>query len=121
MRALVVDDSRAMRALVRRTLRESGFEVEEAADGQEGLERLRAGGRFDVALIDWHMPRMDGYELVRAVRADPALAALPMVMVTSVSEGDQVARALEAGANEFIMKPFTRDALVARLRMLGLG
>ena len=120
MRALVVDDSRAMRLILGRVLRERGCDVVEAGDGQEALAALSAGEVPDVALVDWNMPVMNGLELVQAVRRDPALAGMRLVMVTTESESSQVIRALEAGADEYLFKPFTPDAVVDKLAMLGL-
>ena len=121
MRALVIDDSRAMRAILGQMLRQSGFEVAEAGNGREGLERLRQIERADVALVDWNMPEMNGFEFVRAVRADPAYRDLRLVMVTTETEASQVMSALEAGANEYVMKPFNRDVIVEKLSLLGLN
>ncbi len=120
MRALVVDDSRAMRMIVSRVLRGLGAEVVEAADGQEALAVLAAGPVPDVALVDWNMPVMNGLELITAVRRDPGYASMRVVMVTTESESSQVVRALEAGAEEYIFKPFTPEAVVDKLAMLGL-
>ena len=121
MKALVIDDSRAMRLILGGTLKKLGYEVGEAGNGQEGLERIREQGRPDVVLVDWNMPVMGGFEFVKAARADPALAGLPLVMVTTETEMDQVAAALEAGADEYVMKPFTRESLLEKLEMLGLA
>lgn len=120
MRALVIDDSLAMRGILEKMLTEVGFEVTSAGDGREALAQLKAGGRFDVALVDWNMPELDGYEFVEAVRADHAYDALLMMMVTSETELSQVVRALEAGANEYVMKPFTKEVLIEKLEILGL-
>lgn len=120
MRALVVDDSRAMRLILGRVLRERGCDVVEAGDGQEALVALSTGEVPDVALVDWNMPVMNGLELVQAVRRDPALQGMRLVMVTTESESSQVIRALEAGADEYLFKPFTPDAVVDKLAMLGL-
>jgi two-component system chemotaxis response regulator CheY len=121
MRVLVVDDSRAMRMILARILRELGAEVVEASDGQEALTALAAGPLPDVALVDWNMPVMNGLELVTAVRRDAGLHAMRLVMVTTESESTQVVRALEAGADEYIFKPFTPEAVVDKLAMLGLA
>jgi two-component system chemotaxis response regulator CheY len=121
MRALVVDDSRAVRAIVVRTLRELGFEIAEAGDGAQALAWLAANGPVDVALVDWNMPEVDGYELVCRVRADARYAGMRLMMVTSESEISQVERALAAGADEYLMKPFTKDAVLAKLQLLGLA
>jgi two-component system chemotaxis response regulator CheY len=121
VRALVIDDSKAIRIILRRLLGELGFEVAEAADGREALERLNGPmGPFDLALVDWNMPEMNGLEFVREVRGQGGHEDLTMVMVTTETESGQVVRALAAGANEYIMKPFSRDVLVDKLSMLGL-
>ena len=121
MRALVVDDSKAMRMIVGRTVKGLGFEVVEACHGLDALERLKDSGRFEVALVDWNMPEMNGYEFIRAVRADAAYSNMLLVMVTTEAEMSQVMRALEAGANEYIMKPFTREMIQEKLQLLGLA
>jgi two-component system chemotaxis response regulator CheY len=121
MRALVIDDSRAMRLILGGTMRQLGFEVIEAGNGREALDRIREQGKPDVALVDWNMPVMSGFELVQAVRSDPSLDGMPLIMVTTETEMDQVATALAAGANEYVMKPFTRDVLKGKLEMLGLA
>jgi len=120
MKALVIDDSRAMRLILGGTLKQLGYEVLEAGNGQEALDRIRDHGKPDVAMVDWNMPVMSGMEFVKAVRADASLDSLPLVMVTTETEMDQVASALEAGVNEYVMKPFTREALKGKLGMLGL-
>ena len=120
VRALVVDDSRAMRLILGRVLRERGCDVVEAEDGRAALSVLTAGEVPDVALVDWNMPVMNGLELVEAVRREPAYRSMRLVMVTTESESSQVIRALEAGADEYLFKPFTPDAVVDKLAMLGL-
>jgi two-component system chemotaxis response regulator CheY len=120
MKALLVDDSRAMRMILARTLKEIGFEVTEAGHGLEALERLRTSGPFDLALVDWNMPEMDGLTFVTAVRTGQLATAMRIVMVTTESEADRVAAALAAGADEYVTKPFTKDALTSKLSMIGL-
>ena len=120
MKALVVDDSRSMRSIIGKQLRELGIEVAEAASGLEALDALRLQSPFDVMLVDWNMPHMDGFELLRKVRADQAYEDLPIMMVTTESEMSQVAIALEGGANEYLMKPFDRQALLEKLLLLGI-
>ena len=120
MRALIVDDSRAMRLILGRIMGELGFEVIEAANGRAALERVVGGETIDVALVDWNMPEMNGYELLCALRADPAYARIPVLMVTTETETAQIVRALEAGANEYVMKPFTKDVLIDKLALLQL-
>jgi two-component system chemotaxis response regulator CheY len=118
MLALVIDDSRTVRAIVGKTLRDEGLEVIEAANGREGLDRLHQTSGVDLILVDWNMPEMNGLDFIRAVRADRSYDAVRIMMVTTETEQAQVVRALDAGANEYLMKPFTRDVLVAKLSLL---
>ncbi|HEV7206609.1 MAG TPA: response regulator [Jatrophihabitans sp.] len=120
MKALIIDDSRAMRMLLRRVVTGLGFEVLEAGNGQEALDVIAAGELPDVALIDWNMPVMNGLEFVSAMRANTETRAVTLMMVTTESERTQIVRALAAGAHEYLIKPFTEDALVSKLEMLGL-
>jgi two-component system chemotaxis response regulator CheY len=120
MRALVIDDSRAMRAILGKILKELGFEVAEAGHGREGLERLGQSEIPDLVLVDWNMPEMDGLEFVRTVRANRAYDAMQLMMVTTEAEVSAMVCALEAGANEYVMKPFTKDVIVEKLAMLGI-
>jgi two-component system chemotaxis response regulator CheY len=119
MHALVVDDSKTIRLLLREQLKTLGFEVTEAGDGHQALNRLKQMSHVDLVLVDWNMPEMDGISFVRAVRAESVYATLPMMMVTTNAELAQVSKALEAGANEYIMKPFTADILREKLELLG--
>ena len=118
MRALVIDDSRTARIIIRSILTELGLEVIEVANGREGLDRLRATDDVRLVLVDWNMPEMNGLEFVQAVRAERAYDAVRIMMVTTETEQEQVIRALEAGANEYLMKPFSKDVLVAKLSLL---
>ena len=120
MRALVIDDSRAMRTILRGILESLDFEVEEAADGRQAVEILTRDRGFDIALVDWNLPEMSGLEIVNAVRKDPQLAELSLLMVTTETDFDRVTQALEAGANEYIMKPFDRAMLLDKLVILGI-
>ena len=120
MRALILDDSRAMRMILRRIMYSAGFEVVEAADGRQGLDALAGGALPDVALVDWNMPGIDGLGFVNAVRDNPDYRPMTLMMVTTESEHDQVVRALAAGAHEYLIKPFTADAVVDKLELLGL-
>lgn len=120
MRALVIDDSRAMRTVLRRILQDLGFEVIEAGDGAQALAQVEAVGFPDLALVDWHMPVMNGLEFVKALRAHDGGRAVTVMMVTTENERSQVVRALAAGAHEYVFKPFTPDAVGAKLEMLGL-
>jgi two-component system chemotaxis response regulator CheY len=120
MKALIVDDSRAMRLVLRQILTGSGFEVAEARHGREALTFLQTHVDTDVALIDWNMPEMNGLELVEAVRGDARLDALRMMMVTTETEVAHIQRALNAGANEYVMKPFSKEIIQEKLRLLGV-
>ena len=118
MRALVIDDSRTVRLVVGNYLREAGLEVIEAADGRLGLEQLRQDPTVELVLVDWNMPVMDGLAFIQAVRAERQFDPVRVMMVTTEAEQAQVLRALEAGANEYLMKPFTREILAAKLSLL---
>ena len=120
MRALIVDDSRAIRVLLARILKEAGFEVLEAAHGAEALERLRRGGGADLALVDCNMPEMDGFEFTRAVRSDHGLDGVRLLMVTTECEMEKVIRALECGVDDYIMKPFTKEVILEKVALLGM-
>jgi len=120
VRALVVDDSSTMRSILRLTLRGAGFEVLEAGNGVEALDRLEKSGKVDVALVDWNMPEMNGYEFLCAARLNHAYDDTKIVMVTTETEIVQVKAALDHGANEYIMKPFTRDAVIEKMQLMGL-
>jgi two-component system, chemotaxis family, chemotaxis protein CheY len=121
MRALVVDDSRVSRRILSRILGNLGFEVVEADNGLEGLTRLKEMDRAaQVVMVDWNMPVMNGIDFVRAVRAEPVYAKLNIVVITTNNELRDVVVALEAGADEYIMKPFTQDIVQGKLALLGL-
>jgi two-component system chemotaxis response regulator CheY len=120
-KALVVDDSRAVRMILARTLKELGFEVREAANGREALEVIETEKTaVSLVLADWNMPEINGLELLKRLRQKPELSSLVVVMVTTETELDQMAAALEAGANEYVMKPFTKDILVEKLQLAGV-
>ncbi len=121
MRALVIDDSRAVRSIIREILKGFGFDVVEAANGREALDRLREMDHADLALVDWNMPEMNGLEFVRAVRAESIYDDMPMMMVTTESDMTNMILALESGANEYVMKPFTRDVLREKIELLGIN
>jgi two-component system, chemotaxis family, chemotaxis protein CheY len=120
VRALVIDDSRAMRRIVTSILEGIGFEVRDAGNGREGLDVLNEGWVPDLATVDWNMPVMDGLQFVAAVRSNPAWRSMTLMMVTSESEHTQIVRALAAGAHEYVIKPFTADAIRGKLALLGL-
>ena len=120
MQALVVDDSRAMRAILTRLLDGLGFDVAQAGDGQEALEVLARGVRPDVILVDWNMPVMDGLTFIKQCRAHDDYRDIVLMMVTTESEQAQIVRALAAGAHEYVIKPFTEDVIAEKLALLGL-
>ncbi len=120
MHALIIDDSRALRRILANMLSNLDFTVAEAGDGQQALDYLEDGTRPHVVLLDWNMPQMNGLEFLRAVRADQEFADLPVMMVTSETDVEFVELALQAGANEYLMKPFNEDAIADKLTLLGL-
>ncbi len=119
MQSLVIDDSRAMRMILGRMLRDLGFEVAEAGDGQQALALLAEGLSPQLVLVDWNMPQMSGIEFLEAVRRQPYFSTAKIVMVTTETEMPQVIRALDAGADEYVMKPFSKEAILDKLMMLG--
>ncbi len=121
MLALIIDDSRAMRLIVGRIMRSLGFETAEAENGAVALELLNDGLLPDVALIDWNMPVMDGLTFVTKVRDEVKWRQITLMMVTTESEYSQIVRALAAGAHEYLIKPFTADALAEKLDLLGVS
>ena len=120
MRALVIDDSRAMRRIVGSILEDFGYETRQAGHGREALDVLEEGYLPDLACVDWNMPVMDGLQFVSAVRSNPAYRSVTLMMVTTESETSQIVRALAAGAHEYMIKPFTADAIRDKLALLGL-
>ncbi|PZR54154.1 response regulator [Xylanimonas oleitrophica] len=120
MRALVIDDSRAMRRIVSGILKDLGLEPYEAEHGQAALALLEDGLDPALACVDWNMPVMDGLTFVTSVRARPQWRSMTLMMVTTESEQSQIVRALAAGAHEYLIKPFTPDAMRAKLEILGL-
>lgn len=118
MHALVIDDSRAMRKVLSKILGDLGFTVVEASNGQEALDRMQVEA-VDLALIDWNMPVMNGFEFLQAVRAKPSWAQVRLMMVTTETGIEEMTKALAAGADEYVMKPFTRGDLVSKLGLMG--
>ena len=120
MRALIIDDSRAMRSILAGILDEAGFETVAAADAEEALALLESDRKFELALVDWNLPAMSGLELVVALRKVPELEDLRLMMVTTETELDRVREALDSGADEYIMKPFDKEMLLEKLTLLGI-
>lgn len=120
-RALVVDDSRAIRTIVKRILIAEGFEVAEACDGREAVKALQAPAvPYTLLCTDYNMPEMNGIDLLRRVRRMPQCKGLPALMITTETHVSSMENAFNAGANEYLMKPFTHDMMRDKLRMLGL-
>jgi len=120
VRALVIDDSKPIRSILGKFLKELGFDVTEAVNGKNALDALDRLGPPDLALVDWNMPEMNGLEFVRSVRANHRYDQVPLMMVTTETDMERVAAALDAGANEYVMKPFTKDVILDKLQLLGM-
>ena len=120
MRALIVDDYGANRTNLSRMIAEFGFTSEQAADGEEELATLAAGGSVDVVLLDWHMPKMDGMEFLERLRGEAGLTDQKVLMVTTEVDVTQRRRAMDAGADGFLGKPFSAEMLASKLRGIGI-
>jgi len=115
MKILVVDDFSTMRRIVKNVLKQLGFEnIEEAEDGVQALAKLK-NGAFGFMVSDWNMPNMDGLELLKNVRKEPALKDLPILMVTAEAEKTMVVTAIQAGVNNYIVKPFTAEVFKEKM------
>ncbi|MEO5357080.1 MAG: chemotaxis response regulator CheY [Nitrospirae bacterium YQR-1] len=115
MRILVVDDFSTMRRIIKNILKQLGYEkIEEAEDGEQAFTKLK-NGDFDFLITDWNMPNVTGLELLKRVRADAKLKALPVLLVTAEAEKEQVIEAVKAGVNNYVIKPFTSDVLKEKL------
>ncbi len=118
MSILVVDDFPTMRRIVRSLLKELGFtNVDEAEDGQDALGKLR-GGQFEFVISDWNMPNLDGLDMLKQIRADDALKATPVLMITAEAKKENIIAAAQAGANGYIVKPFTAVTLEEKLNKI---
>ncbi|MDR2689440.1 MAG: chemotaxis response regulator CheY [Azoarcus sp.] len=118
MKILVVDDFSTMRRIVRNLLKELGFSnVDEAEDGAIGLQKLQ-GGNFQFVVTDWNMPNMDGLQMLQAIRANPALKHLPVLMITAEAKKENIIAAAQAGASGYIVKPFTAATLAEKLQKI---
>lgn len=115
IKVLVVDDFSTMRRIVKNLLRQIGYSnIEEAEDGAQAFSKLKNGG-YGFVVSDWNMPNMDGLELIKAVRSDPQLKGLPILMVTAEAEKEKVITAIQAGVNNYIVKPFTGEVLKEKM------
>ncbi|WKN19950.2 chemotaxis response regulator CheY [Azotobacter vinelandii] len=118
MSILVVDDFPTMRRIVRSLLKELGFNnVDEAEDGQDALNKLR-GGSFEFVVSDWNMPNLDGLEMLKQIRSDDGLKHLPVLMVTAEAKKENIIAAAQAGANGYVVKPFTAATLEEKLNKI---
>jgi two-component system chemotaxis response regulator CheY len=121
MKAMIVDDSRAMRSMLRKLLKEIGFEIAaEAENGREALKQLEQSHWLDLVLLDWNMPVMNGYELLCEIRKQAKWKDMRVMLVTTETEASQILRALDAGADEYLIKPFVKEALRDKLVVMGL-
>ena len=119
MQALIIDDSRAMRMILKKNLLEMGFDVSEADNGLTGLDALGREPRPELVLVDWNMPEMNGYDFVKAVRSKSEYDPVKLVVVSSETQAEGVDRMEEAGADEYLTKPFTKELLAEKLGLLG--
>ncbi|ACA19166.1 response regulator receiver protein [Methylobacterium sp. 4-46] len=117
---LIVDDSAVIRKVARRILEGIGFRVAEAEDGADAIGLCREA-MPDAILLDWRMPQMDGYEFLRELRRLPSGEHPKVVFCTTENDVSSIARALHAGADEYIMKPFDKDIITAKLQEVGLA
>ena len=118
MKILIVDDFSTMRRIIKNLLRDLGFtNTQEADDGVTALPMLR-NGEFDFLVTDWNMPGMSGIELLKAVRADANLSAIPVLMVTAEAKRDQIIEAAQAGVNGYVVKPFTAQVLKEKIEKI---
>ncbi len=116
MKILVVDDSSTMRRIIINTLNKIGYsDYTEAANGREGVEKL-AAVPIDMIITDWNMPEMSGVDFIRAVRANDQTKHLPVIMVTTNAAQEDIVQALDAGVNNYVVKPFTPDTIKERIQ-----
>lgn len=118
MKILVVDDSKTVRNIVKKMLQDVGYEVFEAEDGEKALEALYEHDWFDLILLDWNMPTMNGYEFLKKIKRHPKWRDIKVMMVTSKNEQESVVEALKAGADEYLMKPFDQKMLLTKIEMI---
>lgn len=117
---LIVDDCSATRALLRRLLEKRSINVDEAVDGQEAIAKMKDSEPYDLVLVDWDMPTMTGLDLLKVVKGDNHLSRTKMMMVSGLSTTGHIEEALEAGAVDYLMKPFDTASLMEKLSWLGI-
>ncbi len=120
LKVLLVDDIMSMRHILRRALMDIGFmDLHDAPNGKEALAKLKTGG-FGLLLLDWNMPVMNGIDLLRAIRSDPELKSLPVLMVTAEAKAEQIMEAVQAGVSDYLVKPFSTQILQEKLEKIFL-
>ena len=120
-KAMVIDDSRVIRMILTNTLKELGYEVCQAANGKEAMASPELeSDKLSLILLDWNMPEMNGIEFLEQLRLDKSFSSVPVIMVTTETEVGQMVRALESGANDYMMKPFTKEMVADKLHVMGL-
>jgi len=118
LKVLVVDDMMSMRSIVKRALLEIGYtDIHDALNGEDALEKLKTGG-FGLVLLDWNMPVMSGIEVLRAIRADPALQKMPVLMITAEAKMENIMEAVQAGVSDYLVKPFSGQGLQEKLEKI---
>jgi len=120
MKVCIIDDSTATRFMIAKIMRDLGYVPFEAGDGKDALDKLALNQDTDLVLVDWNMPVMNGLDFVVNARKDPRFKQMKFMMVTTEAELTSVVKALEVGANEYVMKPFTKEMLADKIRILGL-
>ncbi|CUS37665.1 chemotaxis regulator transmitting signal to flagellar motor component [Candidatus Nitrospira nitrosa] len=115
MKILIVDDMVTMRRIVKNVLKQLGFSnIDEAENGQDGLQKLKSS-KYDFVVSDWNMPVMTGIDMLRAIRADEQLKAIPVLMVTAEAQQKNLVEAVQAGVSNYIVKPFTAETMQEKL------
>jgi two-component system chemotaxis response regulator CheY len=120
MKACIIDDSTATRFMIAKIMKELGFVTFEAQDGEEALKKLALNQDTSLVLVDWNMPVMNGLDFVSHARHDARFKGMKLMMVTTEAELTSVMKALEAGADEYVMKPFTKEMIAEKIRLLGI-
>lgn len=120
MRALIIDDEDSSRILLTAILEPYGFETVESENCADAWQILESQPRFDLALVDWNTPKMSGIDFLKKVRADTRFQDLLVIMITGMNDMPNVKEALQQGANEYVMKPFTEDMILDKMKIVGI-
>lgn len=121
MKVIIADDSKAMRAIIARQIADLNFEIKEASNGEEAFDLMLAEAPIDLLITDWNMPGLRGLELVQKIRSQERFDATKILVVTSEVEAESMLKALQAGADEYLMKPFAASALREKIEILNLN